>query len=417
MRASDMSRAKPSRWDRPKPPKDWRYWVGGTGRVLIVVGLLMLAFVAYQLWGTGLQTAQAQNRLEDEFEQLLDSRPATSSSAPTTTAVEATTTAPSIVAVSVEPGAPSTAAATNPPPSTAAPVTTEAPLPPFSEHPSIGSPVARLKIPSIGLNWIVVEGVGAKPLRDGPGHFPETPMPGQFGNAAIAGHRTTFGAPFGDIDAVKPGDEITATTPAGEFVYLVTGSQIVNPNEYGAVIPTTDTTRATLTLVSCHPEYTAKQRIIVFADLVGERSAAVSEPIALPPPEDPSTLPDEEDATGAGTTVAGSAPVSTDVAATTTSVVAGGGTTSVVAGGTTTRQQPARPVSDDAFSAGWFSDPGAWPHVIVWGLALALLVVGCYLLARRYRRLWLGYAVGVIPFVILLYFWFENVNRLLPPNL
>ncbi len=64
-------RARVSRWDRPKPPKDWHYWVGGTGRVLITIGLLMFAFVAYQLWGTGIQTARAQDRLDRQFEHAV----------------------------------------------------------------------------------------------------------------------------------------------------------------------------------------------------------------------------------------------------------------------------------------------------------------------------------------------------------
>lgn len=408
-----MSRRKPSRWDRPKPPHDWRYWVGGTGRVLIVIGLLMLAFVAYQLWGTGLQTAAAQNRLEDEFTQLLESRPTapTTSAGPTTTSTTtppttAPTTAPSLPALT-------TAAPVTAPPTTAAPTTTTTPLPPFSEHPDIGSPVARLKIPSMGADWIVVEGVGAKPLRDGPGHFPETPMPGQYGNAAIAGHRTTFGAPFGNINKISEGDEITAITPAGEFVYRVTQKVIVSPNEYSEVIPTRDPTRATLTLVSCHPQFSTAQRMVVIADLLGERSGPLTEAIALPPPENPDTLPSEEE--GTGTTVVGSE--ATVPGATAPSTTVGETTTTTIAGPAASTQRPAQPPSDDAFSAGWFSDSAAWPHVIVWGLALAALVVGCYLLARRYRRLWLGIVVGVIPFVVLLYFWFENVNRLLPPSL
>src|SRR5215207_9989485 len=64
-----------SKWDRPPEPKDWRYFVGGAGKVLIALGLLMFGFVAYQLWGTGIETARAQNRLESNFEERLAELP------------------------------------------------------------------------------------------------------------------------------------------------------------------------------------------------------------------------------------------------------------------------------------------------------------------------------------------------------
>ena len=84
-------------------------------------------------------------------------------------------------------------------------------------------------IPKIGVDKIVVEGVGRNDLRKGPGHYPDTPMPGQPGNAAIAGHRTTYGAPFNRIDELEPGDEILVTTLQGPFTYEVTGTEIVTP--------------------------------------------------------------------------------------------------------------------------------------------------------------------------------------------
>ena len=97
-------------------------------------------------------------------------------------------------------------------------------------------------IPSIGLDWIVVEGVQVADLKKGPGHFHETPMPGQLGNAAIAGHRTTYGAPFFDLDDLEPGDLIEVQTLVGTFIYEVTGTEVVNPSEYALVIPTNDPT-------------------------------------------------------------------------------------------------------------------------------------------------------------------------------
>ena len=80
--------------------------------------------------------------------------------------------------------------------------------------PETGDPVVRLQIPSIGVDYKVVEGVGLDELKKGPGHFPESVLPGQLGNAAIAGHRTTHGAPFYDVNKLDPGDTIVLTYPA-----------------------------------------------------------------------------------------------------------------------------------------------------------------------------------------------------------
>lgn len=414
-----MARPKPSRWDRPKPPHDWRWWVGGTGRTLITIGLLMFAFVAYQLWGTGIQTARAQTQLENEFDQILGD---TSGSAPvvvTSVAEVASTTA--ATEVSVAPTA--SDVPTTEPAVTTTSVQPTAPAKPVGR----GGPVTRIKIPSIGVNKIVVEGVSAKDLRKGPGHFPETPMPGQFGNSAIAGHRTTYGAPFGSIDKVKVDDLVIAITPSGEFHYKVRRIVIVNPDEYSRVIPTSDGSKATLTLVSCHPRMTAQQRIVVIADLIAS-SAPITEAPPLPPPDDTSTLPGEDDPQNGDSTVTSAAAdtsvvdSSTSSPATTDDVTASstvGSTATDPGGDTPAAGDHVRPAAstDDAFSAGWFSDSAAWPHVALWALALLVWVLACYQLAKRFRRLWLGIAVGIVPFIVMLYFWFENVNRLLPPGL
>ena len=218
------------KFDRPSPPHDWRWWIGGLGKTLIATGLLLFGFVAYQLWGTGIETARAQNSLENEFEELLAATPPTTAAPVDTTPVD-TTPVESVPADSV--------------PATAAPAPV-ASLPPVAE----GDPIARLEMPTIGVDKIVIAGVQTKDLKKGPGHYPETPLPGQLGNSAIAGHRTTFGQPFFDVDKLENGDEIIVTTLAGRFVYRVTGQQIVSPSDY-QVIATTDPTRATLTLTSC----------------------------------------------------------------------------------------------------------------------------------------------------------------------
>ena len=292
------SHEKVSHWDRPKPPRDWRWVVGGMGRILITLGLLMFAFVAYQLWGTGIQTAQAQRTLSREFDEALGTTlPTTTTSAPSTTDTPTTD-----ATLPIDPATPTT--------------TTAAVVAPAKPIPAEEKGVARLEIPRMGLNRIVVEGATADALTKGPGHFPETPLPGQLGNAAIAGHRTTHLHPFFDIDKLQPGDQIFITTFNGRYVYQVTGTEVVDPNAYADVIPTTDVTKATLTLVSCTPRYSATNRIVVRADLVPELSDALTEAAPVVPFLDPAnsdtTLPDE----GSVTVVDTVAPTATTAAVT-----------------------------------------------------------------------------------------------------
>ena len=146
---------------------------------------------------------------------------------------------------------------------TTVPATTAPPaVPEFAS----GDVMALLQIPSIGVETYVVAGVQPADLKQGPGHYPDTPMPGQLGNSAIAGHRTTYGQPFYRLDELQAGDPIDLTTVQGHFTYRVTGSEVVSPSQ-SDVIDTVDPSVATLTLTTCTPRYTAKQRLIVFADL------------------------------------------------------------------------------------------------------------------------------------------------------
>lgn len=382
--------ARVSRWDRRPDPSDWRWWVGGVGKVLITIGLLMFGFVAYQLWGTGIETARAQSALEGEFEALRALTPSTTL-APTTT-----TTPPDPSSSTTLPSTPTAPAEST---TTTAPIQV---LPPIEE----GDPIAFLEIPRIGSDHWVVAGVSKEDLKKGPGHYPETPMPGQLGNAAIAGHRTTFGQPFHNVDRLEVGDEIIVTTYVGRFVYRVTGSQIVSPNDY-QVVATTDPDRATLTLTSCHPKWSAKQRIIVTAELDETASAA---PVGAPTINYGRPLDDVEP----GDAVV-SQPSEDDP---TISSPAGDAPGASVPGADPSLDHPAVDQGiADAFSDGWFSDPDANPQVALWGLVLAAIGFGSYLLARRFRRLWVAFVVGAIPFVVALYFFYQNVNRLLPPNL
>jgi sortase A len=125
-----------------------------------------------------------------------------------------------------------------------------------------GDALGRIVIPDIGVSEVFVEGTGAGDLRSGPGHFPATPLPGERGTVAIAGHRTTYGAPFHDVDKLGRGDRIELRMPYGRFVYRVERLRIVPPTEI-SVTDRVDHDR--LVLSACHPLYSAAQRIIVFA--------------------------------------------------------------------------------------------------------------------------------------------------------
>jgi sortase A len=128
-----------------------------------------------------------------------------------------------------------------------------------------GDAVGKIQIPRIGLSTVFVEGTDAGDLRKGPGHYPGTPLPGQRGTVAIAGHRTTYGAPFRRIDKIKPRDEITLNMPYGRFTYRVERTRIVKPTD---VWVTQKVSYDRLILSACHPLYSAAKRIVVFARLI-----------------------------------------------------------------------------------------------------------------------------------------------------
>jgi sortase A len=132
-----------------------------------------------------------------------------------------------------------------------------------------GDPLGRIRIPKIGVSEVFVEGTGTADLRTGPGHYPATPLPGRRGTIGIAGHRTTYGAPFHDIDDLRRGDRIELAMPYGRFTYRVERSRIVPPT---ATEVTDRVGYDRLILSACHPLYSAAQRIVVFAKL--ERAEA-----------------------------------------------------------------------------------------------------------------------------------------------
>jgi sortase A len=296
------------------------------GRACITAGVLILLFVAYQLWGTGLREAQAQDDLESQFERTLAAEDGGGDADTTTT---------------TEPGA--TGGATAGPP----------PAPPQD-----GEAVARIRIPDIDVDKIVVEGVQVSDLKRGPGHYPDSPLPGQPGNAAIAGHRTTYGAPFNRLDELEAGDEILVTTVQGSFRYEVAEQLIVNPDQVEVLDDFGDDR---LTLTACHPKYSARQRIVIVAALVGDAAPA-------PLPTTTSGPDDEEESAAAETIDAG-------------------------LGGERASAAPA----------------------VLLGVACALIWVAAWLLGKVWRK-WPAYLLGLPVFLLVLFFFFENFSRLLPAN-
>ena len=304
--------------------------VRGIGSVLIFLGVLTLLFVVYQLWGTGLAEARSQRQLKHEFARELRH------AIPHAPGATVTATVPSTEPVAAPPPTPT------------------------------GEAIAILEIPRLGVERAVVEGVGVPDLKKGPGHYPGTAAPGQPGNVGIAGHRTTYGAPFNRIDELGPNDPIYVVTRQGQFRYEVIEKKIVSPKDVSVLDATPDNR---LTLTTCTPKYSAAQRLIVVARLAGPSAPAAT--AALTP------------------TVTATAP-----AATATVGASGLGSEHAGLSGVAEARGPA----------------------LVWGLACLMVLAATGLLARTWRR-WPAYALGTLPFLVVLYFFFENFARLLPANI
>lgn len=286
-----------------------------TGRLLVAGGLLLLAFTAYQLWGTRIEQARSQRELERQFEVQSAESPLVTD----TTQQPGTTTVPRV------------------------------PVP--------GDSVGRIEIPSLGVSEWMVAGARLSDLEKGPGVFAGSVLPGQTGNLAVAGHRTSYGAPFGDLDRLRDGDDIIFTTAGGTFTYVVTGSKVVPPTDVGVLAQTKD--RAIATLVTCHPKWTSKNRLIVTAEL---------EPVHVP-----------------------AAP--TPIAETSTD-------------------------GTEQITPGWWHDRSRILPTIMWSGALLAI----WAAARRFARGGWGRRTGVwgiatVLFVPSLYMVFANLSGLLPANL
>ena len=218
----------------------------GVGQLLLTAGYVLLLFVVYELWVTDLLSNARQDELTAELREEW-----------------------------------------------AAPAAVPAEL-------QGGEAFALLHIPRLGADYAraIVEGTGTEELEQGPGHYPGTAMPGQQGNFAVAGHRVGRGSPFLEIDELRAGDPIVVETADSWYVYRVLGpaqggvpgQQVVSPSDVSVIAPTPNgppegsPTGAYLTLTTCHPEYSARQRLIVHAVLEGgpvTRAGAPDGPAAL----------------------------------------------------------------------------------------------------------------------------------------
>jgi len=125
----------------------------------------------------------------------------------------------------------------------------------------------RMLIPAINLDTMVFDGTDKETLKKGPGHIIGTSYPGSIGTVAISGHRTTYGAPFFNIDKLKAGDEITLESFDTIYRYVITELMIVEPTDVWVLNPTP---YPSLVLTTCNPKYSAKERLIIFAKMVGD---------------------------------------------------------------------------------------------------------------------------------------------------
>ncbi|TMM16400.1 MAG: class E sortase [Actinobacteria bacterium] len=206
------------------------------GRTLVGIGVIVLLFVAYQLWGTGLAESHSQDVLRHQLAGQLRRSLGTAPAPPPTTAG-----------------------------SGAAPPVVASPAPPTAAPPE-GRAVGIIRIPRIGLDKAIVEGTDTADLRQGPGHYAGTPLPGQPGNSAVAGHRTTYGAPFSRLDELRSGDQVVVITPQGTFRYNINRSLVVEPSDVSVIAPVNANE---LTLTTCTPRFSAARRLVVQATLVG----------------------------------------------------------------------------------------------------------------------------------------------------
>lgn len=226
------------------------------GWSMVWTGVLVLTIVGWRLYGTALVADASQQELEQELAQ--------------------TWAAPggrSVIAPDPVSPSPLRGSAAQNPSTEGEPEPREIAVVSETAGES-GTAVGRISVPVAEVDHVFVEGVDLEDLKKGPGHMPWTPLPGQPGNAVISGHRTTYGAPFFDLDAVDVGDEITVDTAIGTHVYTVREVFVVVPTDVWVTDPRPG---AWLTLTTCTPRYSASQRLIISAELTsGPNLAAVA---------------------------------------------------------------------------------------------------------------------------------------------
>ena len=229
--------------------------IRGTGWSLIWAGVYLMGFVAYQLWFTNILTARDQSALAATLDENFAAA-----------VIEEVPYQPAVV---TPPGE-------DPPPPDPARILLQ------ESEGSVGEAFAQIRIAKIDLDVTILEGVRRRDLKKGPGHLSGSPLPGQPGNSVISGHRTTYGAPFGDLNDLDPGDRIEVETAVGIHIYEVreapdqcrdeNGDCIVRPTDLWVTEPREG---AWLTLTTCHPKFSARRRLIVFAELVEGPNAEV----------------------------------------------------------------------------------------------------------------------------------------------
>ena len=326
----------------------------GVGKLLLGAGLLILLFVVYQLWGTGLATASSQARLRQQITRELPRSTRSTLAGPSHGSAPSTSAPPTSAPPTSS--APTGAAST---PLSSAKHGVPVPVAAMAEPPT-GAPVGVLRIPRIGLDMVVVEGVQEKQLAMGPGHYPGTPLPGEAGNASIAGHRTTYLHPFYDLNELRRGDPIDVTTVQGRFVYRVTSSAVVAPSDVAVIAPTE---QPELTLTTCNPRYSATTRLIVHAALVAAYPSAAASATA-----------------------------------------------------------PTHPPAGATRSHGLAGSTGSWGPAAAWGAAVVAATAVTVETRRRLRRRgrlprWGATAAGTLVVLGLLFVFFEAVTPLLPASI